>query len=186
MMMWHDRSAWLRIRLAQVLRAVVPPRLVRRYRERESFRRNVHRAASWAWLPLLVYSFLFTDSGLVSIVCRHVRIRTLQHELAGAETQANRLEAESDRRTDDATTIERLARERYDMAYPGERVYRIVEISPGQARRIAHAQREIEKKKDAEEKAAEPPPAPKPAAPQRQRRPAPGNDDQNVATRRHR
>jgi cell division protein FtsB len=149
--MWHDRSAWLRIRLAGALRAVVPPRLARHYRERESFRRKVHRAASWAWVPLLVYSYLFTDSGLVSIVYRQVRIRELQHQLVGLEMQQSRLEAEADRRTDDPATIERVARERYDLAYPGETVYRIVEISPSQGRRIARAQREIEKKRAAEE-----------------------------------
>ena len=185
-MMWHDRSAWLRNRLALALRAVVPPRLARRYRERESFRRKVHRAAAWAWVPILAYSFLFTDSGLVSIVYRHVRIREVRHQLAQAERQQLRLEAEAERRTDDPATIERLARERYDMAYPGERVYHLKEISAAQARRIERAQQALEKKRAAEEKAAgqddaeEKKSAP---APKRQRPPRDETSEDAIASR---
>lgn len=185
-MMWHDRSAWLRNRLVLALRAIVPPRLARRYRERESFRRRVHRAASWAWVPVLLYSFLFTDSGLASIVYRQVRIRELQRQLASAEMQQRRLEAEGERRADDPATLERLARERYDMAYPGEQVYRVMEISPGQARRIARAQRQMEKKRAADEAEAEVknPPAPAaPAAPKRGRTPQRSSPEDAIASR---
>jgi len=185
-MWWHDRSAWLRSRLVQALRAIVPPRLARRYRERESFRRKVHRAARWAWVPVLAYSFLFTDSGLVSIVYRRVRIRELERQLAQAERQQMRLESEADRRTDDPATIERLAREKYDMAYPGESIYRLKEISAGEARRIERAQRAAEKKQAAEEKAAEEKDAEERerlAPPKRRRTPEPESSEDAIASR---
>ncbi len=188
-MMWHDRSAWARERIAVVLRAVVPPRLLRRYRERESFRRRVHRIAVWSWVPVLGFSFVFTDSGLVSIAYRQVRIRQLQHELADQETQAARLEAEAERRTDDPATIERLARERYDMAFPGERIYRVREISAVQARRISRAQRLIDEQKAREEEGdgTHPPARPETRpGPNRSRPPRGDEADHQIASRPHR
>jgi cell division protein FtsB len=150
----------------------------------------VHRALTWSWVPLLAWSFLFTDSGLFSIGYRHLRILELQHQLEAAELQSARLEAEADRRTDDPATIERLARERYDMAYPGESIYRVQEISSGQARRIERAQRQIEKQQEADEKENDtvaPPPAKRAPGPDRNRKTRSPEPDEQIASRpRHR
>jgi cell division protein FtsB len=131
-------------RLLALARAAVPPRLERRYRNSPSFRRRVHRALRWSWLPVLCYSLVFTENGLASILVRLVRIHRLEHRVTSLERRNDRLRAEIVRREDDPEAIERLARERYGMAYPGEKVVRIVEITPGEARRLAREKQRLE------------------------------------------
>jgi cell division protein FtsB len=136
----HDSSV-----VARLVRVVTPPRLVRRYRDSAAFRRQVRRAAAWAGLCALAYAFLFADGGLASILWRRWRIRELQHRVVELERRQSWLERELALRQDDRDMIERLARERYGMAYPGEKVYRIVEVSESEAQRIEHEKRRLER-----------------------------------------
>ncbi len=133
-----------RQRLLALARAVVPPRLERHYRDSAAFRRRVHRALRWSWLPVVLYSLVFADNGLASIAVRLVRLHRLEHQLAELEMRNARLRAEIVRREKDPEAIERLARERYGMAYPGEKVYRIVEVTPAEARRLERERRRLE------------------------------------------
>jgi len=146
--MWVERDTTfgpaLR-RLGRHARVLVPPRLERRYRDSPAFRRRLHHALRWSFVPVLAWAFLFTDSGLAAIGLRIVRIQTLERQVAGLERRQARLKQEIDRRQNDRETLERLARERCGMAYPGEKVYRIVEVSSSQARRVARRQRQLAK-----------------------------------------
>lgn len=130
--------------IARLARAVTPPRFVRRYRERATFRRQVRRAVTWLCLCSLAYAFLFADGGLASILWRLWRLRELQHQVGELERRRSWLERELALRQDDRDMIERLARERYGMAYPGEKVYRIIEVSESEARRIEIEKRRLE------------------------------------------
>jgi cell division protein FtsB len=126
--------------LARLLRRLLPPRFRRRYRERATFRRQVRRSLAWGAVAVLSYAFLFAEGGLASIAWRVARIRQLSREVAELERREAWLERELALRQDDRERIERLARERYGMAYPGEKIYRIVEVSEAEARRIEHRQ----------------------------------------------
>jgi len=127
---------------------MVPPRLERRYRDSPAFRRRLHRAMRWSFVPVLAWAFLFTDSGLAAIGMRLLRIQTLERQVAALEGRQERLQREIDLRQNDRDTLERLARERCGMAYPGEKVYRIVEVSSAQARRVERRQRQLAKEHD--------------------------------------
>jgi hypothetical protein len=73
-----------------------------------------------------------------------VRIHQLQRQVSELERREAWLERELTLRSDDAGRIERLARERYGMAYPGEKVYRIVEVDEAEARRIQHRKQRLQ------------------------------------------
>ncbi len=76
-------------------------------------------------LFVLTTTLLFANKGL----WRHI---TLRHEVADRREQLAKLESDEasvDRRVallriEDASTIERIARERYNMKRPGETIYR--------------------------------------------------------------
>ena len=142
-----------RQRLLALARAAVPPRLERHYRDSPAFRRRVHRAVRWSWLPIVLYSLVFADNGVASIVVRFVRLQRLEQQVTAFEERNARLRAEIARREKDPEAIERLARERYGMAFPGEKIYRIVEVSPAEARRLERERRRLEE--EAREAAAE-------------------------------
>jgi cell division protein FtsB len=126
-------------------RAVTPPRFLRSYRERAAFRRGVQRALVWSVVPLLAWAFLFADGGLAAIGVRRLRIQKLQRQVAELERRQALLEQSIARRESDPRVLERLARERYGMARPGETVYRIVEVTDEEARRVARGQRALER-----------------------------------------
>lgn len=136
-------------RLGELARAAIPPRLERRYRASGAFRRRIHGLLRWSWAIVLGWLFVFGDNGLASIAFRWTRIQTLEREVAALERREALLRSEVARREKDPATLERLARERYGMARPGETVYRIVEVTPAEARRLARAQREILKRQEA-------------------------------------
>ena len=112
--------------ILDLARAVTPPRFLRRYQERSRFRRQVRNAIGWGALLLLGHAFVLADSGLLSIAWRTLRIRQLEREVHALEERESWLREELAQRQDDKRTIERLAREKYGMALPGEKIYRIV------------------------------------------------------------
>jgi len=135
----------MRARLLATARAAVPPRLSRRYRDSPHFRRRLHRFLRWSWLPLLAASLVFGENGVASIVVRTVRIALLERQVTALERRNDRLVGEVDRRENDPAALEELARERYGMAYPGEKVYRIVDVTPAEGRRLDRERRRLEK-----------------------------------------
>ena len=137
-------------RVLGIARAMTPPRFVRRYRQQAAFRRRLRAALPLVALFLLGFSLLASDTGLVALGIRALKIRRLEGEVAGLEHHAAFLHAEQSRREDDRATLERLARERCGMAYPGEQVYRIIEVDDATARRIEREQREQAKAAPAE------------------------------------
>lgn len=126
-------------------RAAIPPRLARRYRDSPLFRRRLHRLLRWSWVPLLGSSLLFAENGVASIVVRTIRIVRLERQVAALERRNDRLRSEIDRRESDPFALEELARERYGMAYPGEKVYRIVDVTPAEGRRLERERRHLER-----------------------------------------
>jgi cell division protein FtsB len=153
----HERS-WV-----EWARAALPPRLVRRYRASAAFRRRTHRVARWSWVLVLGWAFVFGDNGLAAVLFRWVRIQKLQREVAALERHDRWLQAEVERRENDPRTLERLARERCGLAYAGEKVYRIVEVSPGEARRLERERRslaKLETRSEGQRAGAGSPPAP--------------------------
>ncbi len=128
-------------RMLDVARAMTPPRFLRRYREQEAFRRRIRRALPMVVLFLVAFSLLASDTGLVAVGIRAVKIRRLETDVAALEHRSSFLHDEHARRQDDRETLERLARERCGLAYPGEKVYRIIEVDDATARRISREQR---------------------------------------------
>lgn len=131
--------AWL----CQTLHTITPPRLRRRYEREAAFRRRVHRVAAWSLLPILGYGILFGDEGLAGVAVRAARVWRLERRVAALERRQVWLQREVELRESDPVKLERLARERYGMVVPGETVYRIVEITPDEARRIEREQRRL-------------------------------------------
>lgn len=91
----------------------------------------------------LAYVFLISDGGAISILLRRLEIRRLENLVRDLEKRDAWLRRELALREEDHEMIERLARERYGMAYPGEKVYRILEVDEGTARRVESQQREL-------------------------------------------
>jgi cell division protein FtsB len=141
----QDEPRRAAVLLAAAARAAIPPRLARRYRDSASFRRHVHRAARWGWLAVFAWVFVFGDHGAAALAFRWARVQMLEREVATRERREAWLQREVERREKDRDTLERLARERYGMAYPNEKVYRIVEVTRGEARKIAAEQRRLAK-----------------------------------------
>lgn len=137
-------------RVLDVARAMTPPRFLRRYREQEAFRRRIRRALPLIAIFLIAFSLLASDTGLVAQGIRVVKIRRLETDVAALERRSKFLRDEHARRQDDRETLERLARERCGLAYPGEKVYRIIEVDDATARRIAREQRRHAKEAPAE------------------------------------
>jgi cell division protein FtsB len=136
-------------RLRDVARAMTPPRFLRRYQQQESFRRRIRRALPPLVLGAIVFSLFASDTGLVALGIRFLKLRRLESDVARLEQHAEFLHAEQARREKDRSTLERMAREHFGMAYPGERVYRILEVDEDTARRIEREQREREKESPA-------------------------------------
>jgi cell division protein FtsB len=142
-----------RQRMLDLARAVTPPRFLRQYRQRAAFRERVRRLLVWSIVPIVGWAFVFADGGLASIASRRIRIHRLQQQVVELERRQAMLEHSIERRESDPQVLERMARERYGMARHGETVYRIVEISADDARRIDRAQRALERERDKRDRA---------------------------------
>jgi cell division protein FtsB len=153
----RDDAASGRQRVLDLARAVTPPRFLRLYQERATFRRRVQRVLVWSFVPVLVWAFVFADGGLLSIAIRRVRVHRLLRQVAELERREAMLQRSIEKRESDPAVLERLARERYGMARPGEKVYRIVEVSDDEARRVDRARRKLERDEAA---AVDEPPSP--------------------------
>ena len=140
-----DKSASGRQRVRDLAVSMTPPRFLRSYQERARFRQRIRRMLAWSIVPVLAWMFVVADGGLISIVKRRLHLVRLQRQVEELERRQALLERSIERRESDAGVLERLARERYGMARPGETVYRIVEVSDQEARRIERERRALER-----------------------------------------
>jgi hypothetical protein len=127
-----EASASGRQRMLDLARAVTPPRFLRSYQERTTFRRRVQRALLWSVVPILAWAW-------------RVRVVRLQRQVAELERRQAMLQRAIAHRESDPQVLERLARERYGMARKGETVYRIIEVTDEEARRVERDQRRLER-----------------------------------------
>ena len=77
-------------------------------------------------LVLLAYLF-FNENGIVKYIELKSQLKNLDHEIKNSEEQLNALRAEIDSLKNSKVKIEKVARERYHMMLPDERVLRIKE-----------------------------------------------------------
>ena len=76
-------------------------------------------AAAWGYL------FFAAEGGWVDLQERGVRLAELEAEVARLEAQNDSMRQVLHRLENDPAYLEKIARERFGMALPGERVYRI-------------------------------------------------------------
>lgn len=124
--------------------AWTPPRFLRRHAQRVQRRRRIRRLLVTLGLALFLYAFVFSRGGLMSIARTHLEVRSLEQEVAQLEERQTSLQIQIERRQSDPATIEALARETYGMSRPGEKVFRILEISEAQAQRLERRQQKID------------------------------------------
>ena len=97
-------------------------------RPAERRRRRIVRIALALLLGAALYYALFGGEYSVFEVRRLAgRVEEEQARLDSLRTEVDSLEARAALLADDSATIERIARERYGMIRPGERLYRFVE-----------------------------------------------------------
>lgn len=74
----------------------------------------------------LVQVFVLQDEGLYRLFQLKAQVKSAQQRIEALKVENDRLEAERQRLLDDPEYLERVAREKYRMAKPGEKVYRVV------------------------------------------------------------
>lgn len=101
-------------------------RLRKRYRPRPLTTRRKVTLAALAVLPVLAL-FAFGNRGLISRVRLEVKHDAAVEQLYRERAVGDSLRNEISRHKRDPQTLERLARERFGMAKPGETIYRVDE-----------------------------------------------------------
>ena len=77
-------------------------------------------------LLILVQLFVFRDEGLYTLIKLKKEIREMEAHIDRLEMEKAELESERDRLLNDPDYLERIARERFRMAKPGEKVFHVV------------------------------------------------------------
>ena len=77
-------------------------------------------------LLVLFQLFVFRDEGIYSLLRLKQEIRDMESHIARLEMEKTELESERDRLLNDPDYLERIARERYRMAKPGEKVFHVI------------------------------------------------------------
>mgnify|MGYP002640453955 CR=1 FL=1 len=77
-------------------------------------------------LVVLFQIFVMHDEGLYSLLQLKQEIRDMETHIARLEMEKAELESERDRLLNDPDYLERIARERFRMAKPGEKVFHVV------------------------------------------------------------
>ncbi len=83
---------------------------------------------------VLVMVFVLSDHGLYQLWQLKKEQRAIEERIRELEEENAAMAAERDRLKTDLEYIEKLARERYRMAKPGEKVYRVIPENPEQSR----------------------------------------------------
>lgn len=90
-------------------------------------RRILRIALAFVAGAALYYAFFGGEYSVFEVRRLEQRARVEQARLDSLRLEVAALEARADSLEDDSATIERIARERYGMIKPGERLYRFVE-----------------------------------------------------------
>ena len=77
-------------------------------------------------LLILVQLFVFRDVGVYSLLTLKREIREMEAHIDRLEIEKAELESDRDRLLNDPDYLERIARERFRMAKPGEKVFHVV------------------------------------------------------------
>ncbi len=77
-------------------------------------------------LLILFQIFVMRDEGLSSLLQLKQEIRDMEAHISRLEIEKAELESERDRLLNDPDYLERIARERFRMAKPGEKVFHVV------------------------------------------------------------
>ncbi len=77
-------------------------------------------------LMILFQLFVLRDEGVYSLLQLKQEIRDMEAHIARLEMEKTELESERDRLLNDPDYLERIARERFRMAKPGEKVFHVI------------------------------------------------------------
>lgn len=103
-------------------------------RPAERRRRRVVRVALVVVLGVALYYALFGgEYSVFELRQLSKRVVAEQARLDSLRAEVDSLEARADSLANDSATIERIARERYGMIRPGERLYRFIEEDTAEA-----------------------------------------------------
>ncbi|HEX6588045.1 MAG TPA: septum formation initiator family protein [Longimicrobiales bacterium] len=107
-------------------------------RPAERRRRRVFRVVLGVVLALALYYALFGgEYSVFELRSLSKRVALEQARLDSLRIEVDSLEARADSLENDSATIERIARERYGMIRPGERLYRFVQPDTAAADSLA-------------------------------------------------
>ncbi|MEA3287652.1 MAG: septum formation initiator family protein [Candidatus Marinimicrobia bacterium] len=77
-------------------------------------------------LLILIQLFVLHDEGIYSLMQLKQEIKDMESHITRLEIEKAELESEHDRLLNDPDYLERIARERFRMAKPGEKVFHVV------------------------------------------------------------
>ncbi len=77
-------------------------------------------------LIILIQLFVLRDEGIYSLMQLKQEIKDMESHITRLEIEKAELESERDRLLNDPDYLERIARERFRMAKPGEKVFHVV------------------------------------------------------------
>jgi cell division protein FtsB len=77
-------------------------------------------------LIILIQIFVFRDEGLYTLLKLKQEIEEMESHIQRLEIEKAALESERDRLLNDPEYLERIAREKFRMAKPGEKVFHVV------------------------------------------------------------
>ena len=75
---------------------------------------------------ILLQVFVLQDEGIYSLIQLKQEIKEMEAHISRLEIEKAQLESERDRLLNDPEYLERIARERFRMAKPGEKVFHVV------------------------------------------------------------
>ena len=84
---------------------------------------------------VLVVDALVGDKGLLEMLKKREAFRTLEHTLTRSRAENARLRDEARRIKEDPAAIEEIARRELGLIKPGEKLFIIRDVTPGDARR---------------------------------------------------
>lgn len=90
------------------------------------FQNKVAWISGFIILMILFQIFVMRDEGLYSLLQLKQEVKDMKAHIARLEIEKAELESERDRLLNDPDYLERIAREKFRMAKPGEKVFHVV------------------------------------------------------------
>ncbi len=90
------------------------------------FENKVGWISGFIIILVLLQLFVFRDEGIYSLLQLRQEIKDMKAHISRLEMEKAELESERDRLLNDPDYLERIARERFRMAKPGEKVFHVV------------------------------------------------------------